>query len=454
MNLRQAPLPIVTSQERPDEAHTRLRGGLLVLARGAWIAGVVATVWLYVFELPKIYRQLQTVCVGATACPAGALSPAGVRTLHELGLSIGEYAAYILAFFVALELGWFAIGCVIFWRRSDDWMALLVSLFLVMSTTDTGISKSLPAFVYPVWDPPFQFVSYLASILSVFFFFLFPDGRFVPRWTRWCAVVMVVVAVPLYFFPNSPFNLNSWPGGLNVLVFVSFVGIFLFAQLYRYRRVSNQVQRQQTKWVVFGVTIALLVFLGGVLYSLIFPSFSQPGSLYSFAFTIALGMALLAIPLSIGLAVLRYRLWEIDVLINRTLVYGTLTVILTGVYVGLVIGLQAPLRGITNQGSGVAIVISTLAIYFLFQPLRSRIQRNIDRRFYRSKYDAAKIVAAFSVTLRQEVDLEQLREQLLTVVQETMQPTHVSLWLRPPEPSRKRKTWLLARSNEQERGEP
>jgi hypothetical protein len=117
------------------------------------------------------------------------------------------------------------------------------------------------------------------------------------------------------------------------------------------------------------------------------------------------------------------------VFINRTLVYGTLTVLLSAVFVGLIIGLSALLRGIISHDSGVAIVLSTVAIYFLFQPLRRRIQQVIDRRFYRRKYDAAKVVAAFSATLRQEVDLEQLREQLVAVVQETMQPTSVSLWL-------------------------
>ena len=174
-----------------------------------------------------------------------------------------------------------------------------------------------------------------------------------------------------------------------------------------------------------------LVFVVPALFN---PTLFQTGSLYSLITSNITLFVLLLGPVSIYIAIMRYRLYDIDVIINRTLVYGTLTVLLALVYVGLVIVLQSLVRLFTGQvsQSQVVIVASTLAIAALFQPLRHRIQLVIDRRFYRRKYDAAKTVEAFSSTLRNEVDLATLSERLVAVVQETMQPASVSLWLRPP----------------------
>jgi hypothetical protein len=323
------------------------------------------------------------------------------------------------------------VSTLIAWRQSDDRMAMLVAYMLV---TFGPISVTSTVLVIPFpWQVPNACLYFLALALLVLVFLLFPSGQFVPRWTRWTLVVFLAVLIPFIFFPNAPFTQNTLALSLLYLTYLGEFAIIAVVQLYRYRRVSSPLQRQQTKWVVYGISVLCVVIVVGYVL-LIVPALSSPSSLYSLlALDVVGALLLFLIPLSFGFAMLRYRLWDVDILIRRTLVYSTLTVILTGVYVGLVIGLQALLRGIISQDSGVAIVISTLAIAALFQTLRRRIQRVIDRRFYRSKYDAAKTVAAFSATLRQEVDLEQLREQLLAVVQETMQPAHVSLWLRPPE---------------------
>jgi hypothetical protein len=204
-------------------------------------------------------------------------------------------------------------------------------------------------------------------------------------------------------------------------------------QLYRYRRVSSPMQRQQTKWVVFGIAVLVTVSVSGSVLELIFPVLASPGSLYSLAFNVVGPFLVLLIPLSFGFAILRYRLWDIDLIIRRTLLYSTLTVVLAVIYEVSVFMLQSLLSGLALiRGNQLAIVASTLLIGFLFKPLHDRTRALIDRRFYRRKYDAARTIAAFSATVRDEVDLNQLCTQLVAVVEETMQPAHVSLWLRSP----------------------
>jgi hypothetical protein len=421
MNLHQAATQRPLSQERHDEAETRLHGHWLLLARSVWFALVVLILSVYLASFPEYVVQLQTVCRLA-ACSYGQLSPGTVAALEHFGLSVGSYTAFMLALAILSALVCFGVGGVIYWRKSDDWMALLFSLILVSSGTVSVLLTVATS--YSAWRLPILCVDELSALLFFLAFALFPNGRFVPRWTRWLLVVFSIESVVFTFFTN-PFTAPLWDGVLFALFFSLYASLVI-TQIYRYRYVSNLVQRQQTKWVVYGLTV-VAVSVGGFLPTLIFPR-----SLYPLVFYTVFTCTFALFPFTMGIAILRYRLWDIDVLINRTLVYGTLTVILTAVYVGLVIGLQALLRGIISQDNSVAIVISTLAIAALFQPLRHRLQQLIDRRFYRSKYDAAKIIEAFSGTLRNEVDLDQLREQLVAVVQETMQPTFVSLWLRKP----------------------
>jgi hypothetical protein len=221
------------------------------------------------------------------------------------------------------------------------------------------------------------------------------------------------------------------------LVWLGLVICLIGAQFYRYRWVSSSIEKQQTKWVVFVGALTAVALVGLTVPGLLIPALRQPGSLYQVLIGPIYPLGVLFIALSVGIAILRSRLWNIDIIINRTLVYGTLTTILAVIYVALVLSLQVLLHGLLSQDNSVALVISTLIIAALFQPLRHRLQRFIDRRFYRSKYDAAKTLEAFSATLRNEVDLNQLREELVAVVQETMQPSHVSLWLRKSENERK-----------------
>jgi hypothetical protein len=239
-------------------------------------------------------------------------------------------------------------------------------------------------------------------------------------------MILFEIADVFFHSPSSPSFLIL----LYTALFLIFTVAMLVIQIYRYRRVSTPIQREQTKWVVFGAVVGLTGYLIGVLVVFLLLNQVLHVGLLTFmlGYTIV-DIFLLCFPLFIAIAILRSRLWDIDILINRALVYGTLSVSLVLLYAGCVIGLQFLLSGLT-AGNDLAIVASTLAIAALFQPLRRRIQQGIDRRFYRRKYDAARIVAAYGATLRNEVDLSQLSEHLVAVVQETMQPSHISLWLR------------------------
>jgi hypothetical protein len=435
-------------------AHTRLTGSWLILARVLWLSLVIPSVGFFVASLPVYYSQIQRACIDLVTCNiAGALTTTGLLELRSLGFSVSGYAALLTIFFTIIVTIWGGIGFLIFWRRSDEWFALVLAFLLVMfNTTYPGFPISALALAYPALTVPIMFMSMLGLASFALVIVLFPNGRLVPRWMGLFLLLAIIGTVSTALPPASRFNSNNLPWWLNILPNGIVFGAIIFSHIYRYRRVSSRVERQQTKWVVSGIIVVLIgIFVILPIFDFFFPTLNQPNIPSSQIFGLVIyPLLLLSIPVSVGMAILRYRLYDIDILINRTLVYGALTAILALVYFGLIFALQYLLRGIINQQNDVAIVVSTLAIAALFQPLRHRIQAIIDRRFYRRKYDAAKTLEAFSATLRNEVDLNQLREHLLNIVQETMQPAHVSLWLRSPQPTAKQQGVSMSNPQENE----
>jgi hypothetical protein len=417
----------------PNESETGLQRRWLFIARVGWVVMTLLVLTLTAIAIPHYYALMQAVCQPGALCING-LTPADLHQLQQLGLSPGFLTAYQISWDVGTTLIYTALAALIFWRRSADRMALFCAYMLVLfggatytDLLDVGLRTMAPAWYWLVGG-----LELLAQVCVPTFFLLFPSGRFVPRWTRWGVLVVGLYEVWYVFQTNEYIGQIK---GVSALVFAALILGVVVLQIYRYRRVSTFVERQQTKWVVFGLSaafggLALFLIIVNLFHPLELRTSSAAGILLPTTLTDGL---LLFIPISIAIAVLRSRLYDIDVIINRTLVYGSLTAVLALVYFGLVIGLESLVHLFTGQvgQSPIVIVASTLAIATLFQSLRHRLQQIIDRRFYRRKFDAARTLAAFSATLRNEVDLSQLSDHLVAIVQETMQPVHVSLWLRP-----------------------
>lgn len=414
------------------QTRTRLRRGLLNIARGFWILFALSNL----ISLPSGIQAYYTQTLAA-----GRSVPTIARVLTQIHLTAAQEALSLTVIYVLASMVFLVIGMLIFWRlwgTSHELLGLFAS-FIFITIGTTGVSSVFTGFPGPP-NPFLQIALFISgSSFDVLwpclagFLLTFPNGRFAPRWS-WLLILLWIGQLAFFLAASGGIFGDAAIFPLIVVVFLTW-GTTLSMQVYRYVRVYTYRERQQTKWLIFGVTLGLLLNGVFVLIGNFFLGGIGPDSLYQLLVFNLGGLVLdLLIAFSVGIALLRYQLWNIDILINRTLVYGTLTGILALLYVGLVIGLQSLVHVITGQvsQSPIMIVASTLIIAALFQPLRRRIQNIIDRRFYRRKYDAAKILTAFSSSLRQEVDLDDLSKQLVTVVQEAMRPAHVSLWLRSP----------------------
>src|SRR5260221_3718327 len=285
----------------------------------------VLSVGLFVASIQSYFASLHLLCTGtATACNAGGqLALSDVRRLQELGLSRDFFATYTIVLTSMLALGYWLVAAFLFWRKSDNRLALFAAVSL--GTFPIAINDDFISTLSSPWWFPAHFISFLGSVCIILFFYVFPGGHFVPRWTGWVLVPLLAYWGFTEFFPVAPFNPFFPFPVLHVVTVLGVVGSTVCLQVYRYQRVSTPTQRQQTKWVVYGVTMGVGGFLLLISFGRFYPSLFPVGWLANLIATAAgIGLMLL-LPLSIGFAVLRSRLWEITNIINRTLAYGSLT---------------------------------------------------------------------------------------------------------------------------------
>jgi hypothetical protein len=356
-----------------------------------------------------------------------------------------------------MGVGASTVGAIIASRRTQNligWLLCVSGLVfgVVMFATEYAIYAllvapgTLPAgealaSVNPLWVLGFN--------LFVLMLIMFPTGKLPRSRWRWLVYLYIAIAVvevvAMLILPGTlegsdliknPLGIEGLPIGrkpVQALIFTG--GLVASGTLILRLRKGSWVERQQIKWLAYAAAVAT----GGSILVYTPPEALSARWVTSVGYVVV-ELGVLGIPISIGIAILRYRLYEIDTLINRSLVYGSLTATLVALYFGGIVVLQRLFVLLTGQQSTLAVVASTLLIAALFTPLRQRIQSFIDRRFYRSKYDAAKTLEVFSAQLRDETDLDALSEDLVGVVRETMQPAFVSLWLRPDLPSRRSET--------------
>ena len=386
-----------TNARVPEQWLLPVRIGIIIVALLAFL--------IFLASLLLDYAQFRTICT-ITACADGQLTLESARTLEMLHVSLDAYAVINIVLLVIQALVYYGVAALIFWHKSNEWLAVCVIVGFLAGPTN---SLSEPIAALPTAGlAVLTIVQYLGVATFILICYLFPNGRFVPRWTILVAALALVIAGFQAFLPNIA--LPTGPAGLNWVIAFSTLA---YAQIYRYRKVSSSEQRQQTKWFVLGLTAAAMIEMINRLLPLIFPSLAQHGDFYSFITDTISAYAFLLIPLTIGFAILRYRLWDIDVIIKRTLVYGILTACVIGTYV-LVVGY---LGALFHTGSNLAIsLLATGLVAVLFQPLRELLQRVVNRLFYGQRDEPYRVISQ----LGQRMEATLAPDAVLSAIVETL----------------------------------
>ena len=411
------------------DTSTKLRPPWLNITRALWIVLSAAAVVAFVVSTVISLREPLPSCTSPDAtCGPWMVTQEDFDLAQQSGLPVRLMTLVYFASMIIPRAVFFLVGLVVFVRRSDDWVAQMLSLMLTLFFVE-GIQNLGPAM------PLVNALYLVATVLFILLPFIFPNGHFVPGWMAWLVVPLLVLTVVATTLPQLGLPVTNSLYAMSLLV--TFLLWFLaagYSSVYRYKRVSSPTERQQTKWVVAGILGTFLLFVPFTIASVWFPPAEPTPERLAFMFlmfTPFYVVSYLAVPVGIAFAILRYRLWDIDVIVRKTLVYVVLTALLALVFFGVVTLLSSLFSVVSGQQSSLAIVVSTLVIAALFNPIRRRVQSGIDRRFFRKKYNAQQVLARFALTARDETDLDALTVELVQVVQETLQPENVSLWLKP-----------------------
>jgi hypothetical protein len=416
---------MITTNDRTSETP----GGLLFTARAMLALSIACLLVVWLVSLPDYFTRITLLTV-ATYSQAGEDIVSNALVQSEAaarGLSLPAYALYQIGYSWLIIFTFWFVAALILWRAQNQWYSWFTALILV------GLGAVTTLLVFNVTQPlrvimaSVELLSWIVWPGMFTWLFLFPGSGAAPQWA-W----RLVLALQLVFLALSVQGfLAEWdmiaPGAgdfqftLGGPLALITLGLIFYAQLFRYRGIYAIVEKQQVKWFVFGLVLLMLT----VSVVLFLPS----AEANPYAQDVG-GIVLLVIPISIGIAILRYRLYDIDVIIRKTLVYAVLSGLLGLIYFGTVLLLQAMIGRVADEQSPLIIVVSTLLIAALFTPLRQRVQALIDRRFYRQKYDAQQVLAHFAQTARDEVSLEVLTAELTRIVQETMQPEQATIWLK------------------------
>lgn len=348
-------------------------------------------------------------------------------------MPLGIRGSYLPTLEAILLGGYLLTSVLIFWRRNDDWLAFYLTLTLVMITPQLSYSWYYLGQTAPNWELPFQLILAIAVAFTLPNFYLLPNGRFVPRWTIALTVAWVLWIAATELFPNSPWSIYQAPGATQLWVWLAWFATGMAAQVYRYRHEATPTEKEQIKWVAFGLTVAVIVNLGWMLAFELFPVLAHVGQAHEWMWRIGRTIyvvGMMTLPISFGIAIFLYRLWDVDILINRTLVYGTLTAIVVGIYVVVVTTLDTVFNA---SGTALSQIIALSLDLVLFEPLRERLQKGVDRLMFGESEDLPVVIARLGQRLSQAEGAEVVLPTIVETLAESLNVPYVAIALREGE---------------------